>query len=59
VIELKAYDTFEAFKQVTMDVLKNHHLAEYIAETVYSSSVKPNFRDCMRISKLAQTEQVA
>jgi len=57
VIELKAYQSFEEFRQVTLDVLKNHPLAEYIAETVYSSSDKPNIRDCVRISKLAQTEQ--
>jgi hypothetical protein len=54
VIELKGYDNFEEFKQVTLDVLKNHPLAEYSAETVYSSD-KPNIRDCVRIASSDRT----
>jgi MoxR-like ATPase len=57
VIELKAYDSLEEFKQVAMDVLKKHPLAEYIAQEVYTSSAKPNIRDCVRIASLCQTEQ--
>jgi MoxR-like ATPase len=57
VIELKAYSSLGEFKRVTLDVLKDNDLAEYIAEHVYASSNKPNIRDCMRISTLAQTEQ--
>lgn len=56
IIELKAYDTLEEFKQVTMDVLKKHPLAEYIAERVYSSE-KPNIRDCVGLASMCQTEQ--
>jgi len=56
-IELSSYDSLEEFKKVTMDVLKKYPLAEYIAEQVWSSSNTPNIRDCVRISKLAQTEQ--
>ncbi len=59
VIEMKPYDTFEDFKQVTLDVLKDHPLAEFIAEQVYKSSKKrkANVRDCVRIGKMAKTEQ--
>jgi MoxR-like ATPase len=58
VIELKAYSSLEEFRQVTLDVLKKHDLAEFIAEQVWLSSAdKPNIRDCVRISKLAKTEQ--
>jgi hypothetical protein len=53
VIELKAYDTLEEFKQVAMDVLKKHPLAEYIAEQVYGSSGRPNIRDCVRIATMS------
>ena len=31
-VEMKGHDTFEEFTTVTMDVLKKHPLAEYIAE---------------------------
>jgi len=57
VIELKAYETLEEFKKVTVDVLKDNPLAEYIAEQLYQSSKNPNVRDCVRISRLCQTEQ--
>ena len=57
VIEMKGYNSLEEFKQVTLDVLKKHPLAEYIAEQVYQSSKNPNVRDCVRISTLAKTEQ--
>ncbi|MGB6532523.1 MAG: ATP-binding protein, partial [Candidatus Nitrosopolaris sp.] len=57
VIELKAYDSLEEFDQVTMDVLKWHPLAEFIAEQVYKSSAKPNIRDCVRLASMCQTEQ--
>lgn len=59
----KAYDSLEEFKLVTVDVLKDHPLAEYIAEQVYKctkgtgSSKEPNVRDRVRIAKLAKTEQ--
>jgi MoxR-like ATPase len=57
IIELKAYDSLEEFKQVTMDVLKQPPLAELIAEQVYESSAKPNIRDCVRLASMCQTEQ--
>jgi holliday junction DNA helicase RuvB len=57
IIELKAYDSLEEFKQVTIDVLKNHPLAEFIAEEVWSSSKNPNIRDCVRLASLCKTEQ--
>lgn len=57
VIELKAYDSLEEFKQVTLDVLKKHPLSEYVAEQVWLSSDKPNIRDCVRIASLCKTEQ--
>jgi len=57
VIEMKGYNTFEDFRQVATDVLKGHPLSEYIIQEVYQSSEKPNIRDCVRISKLAKTEQ--
>jgi replication-associated recombination protein RarA len=57
IIELKAYDSLEEFKQVTMDVLKRHSLAEFIAVQVYESSAKPNIRDCVRLASMCQTEQ--
>jgi replication-associated recombination protein RarA len=57
VIELEAYQTLEEFKKVTLDVLKKYPLAGYIATEVYQSSTNPNIRDCVRISKLANTEQ--
>jgi replication-associated recombination protein RarA len=57
VIELEAYDSLEEFKRVTLDVLKDNELAEYIAEKVYESSSNPNIRDCVMIAKMAQTEQ--
>jgi hypothetical protein len=41
----------------TLDVLKKYPLAEYIATEVYQSSTNPNIRDCVRVSKLANTEQ--
>jgi hypothetical protein len=40
----------DEFKKITMDVLKKHDLAEYIAEQVYQSSSNPNVRDCVRIA---------
>ena len=52
VIVLKAYQTLEEFKKVTLDVLKKHPLANYIAEQVYVSSTNPNIRDYVRISTL-------
>jgi hypothetical protein len=52
-----SYDTLEEFKQVIMDVLKKHLLAEYIAEQVYGSSGMPNIRDCFRIATMSKTEQ--
>jgi replication-associated recombination protein RarA len=57
VIELKAYASLEEFKRITIDVLKKHPLAEYIAEQIYESSTKPNIRDCVRLASLCQTEQ--
>jgi hypothetical protein len=48
VIEMKSYDSLEEFKKITMDVLKKHELAEYIAEQAYQSSSNPNIRDCVR-----------
>ena len=57
IIELKAYDSLEEFKQVTMDVLKQPPLTEFIAEQVYESSAKPNIRDCVRLASMCQTEQ--
>lgn len=56
VIELKAY-SLEEFMQITMNVSKNHPLAEYIAEQVYESSAKPSIRDCVRLASMCQTEQ--
>jgi len=56
-IELKACQTLEEFKKVTLDVLKKYPLAEYIATEVYQSSTNPNIRDCVRVAKLAKTEQ--
>src|SRR5215472_1951260 len=46
VIELKGYQTLEDFKKVTLDVLKDHSLANYIAERVFETSPDPNIRDC-------------
>ncbi len=57
VIEMKAYDSLEEFKKITMDVLKKNDLAEYIAEHVYKSSKKPNIRECVRIGSMCRTEQ--
>lgn len=57
IIELKAYDSLEEFRQVTMDVLKRHPLAEFIAVQVYESSAKPNIRDCVCLASMCQTEQ--
>jgi hypothetical protein len=50
-------DSLEEFKKITMDVLKRHPLAEYIAEQVYQSSSKPNVRDCVRMTSTTKTEQ--
>jgi MoxR-like ATPase len=55
-IKMKGYDSLEEFKQVTVDVLKKHPLAEYVAEQVWSSD-KPNIRDCVRVASLCKTEQ--
>jgi len=55
IIELKEYEK-EEFRKVTMDVLKNHPLAEYIADQVWSTS-NPNIRDCVRLASLSKTEQ--
>jgi holliday junction DNA helicase RuvB len=57
VIEMKAYDSLEEFKKVTLDILKDHPLSGYIAEQVWSSSKTPNIRDCVRIAMLSKTEQ--
>ena len=58
VIELKGYQTFEEFREVALDVLKDNPLAEYIITEVYNSSKAPNIRDCVRIGKgRAKTEQ--
>ncbi|MGB6530084.1 MAG: ATP-binding protein [Candidatus Nitrosopolaris sp.] len=57
IIELQSYDSLEEFKKVTMDVLKKHELASYVAEQVYKSSSNPNVRDCVRIASMARTEQ--
>jgi holliday junction DNA helicase RuvB len=57
VIEMKGYQTLEEFKKITVDVLKDHSLANYIAERVFETSPDPNIRDCVRLSKLCQTEQ--
>jgi Holliday junction resolvasome RuvABC ATP-dependent DNA helicase subunit len=57
VIELEAYGSLEEFKRVTLDILKDNDLAEYIAEQVYASSDKPNIRDCVRLATLCSTEQ--
>jgi len=57
VIEFKAYESLKEFKEVTLDVLKGNDLAEYIAERVYEWSSNPNVRDCVRMSRLCQTEQ--
>jgi hypothetical protein len=35
VIELEAYESLEEFKRVTLDVLKNYPLAQYVAEQVW------------------------
>ena len=56
VIEVEPYKTLEAFKKVTLDVLKGHPLSEYIAEQVWSTA-NPNIRDCARLALLSQTEQ--
>jgi MoxR-like ATPase len=56
VIEMKGY-TIEEFRKVALDVLKDHPLAEYIVSEVYNSSKNPNIRDCVRVAKLAKTEQ--
>ncbi|MFZ0510636.1 MAG: AAA family ATPase [Candidatus Nitrosopolaris sp.] len=55
VIEMKAYDE-DQFKAVTLEVLHNHPLAEYIAEQVWQTK-NPNIRDCVRIAALARSEQ--
>jgi len=44
IIEMKAYN-MEEFKRVTIDVLKDNDLAEYIAKQVFESSPNPNIRD--------------
>jgi MoxR-like ATPase len=60
IIELRGYNE-EEFRKVALDVIKNHPLAEYIITEVYNSSIsnnkEPNIRDCVRVAKLAQTEQ--
>jgi MoxR-like ATPase len=57
VIEMKGYNTLEEFTAVTMDVLKQHPLSQYIAEQVWVTSKQPNIRDCVRIAAIAKTEQ--
>jgi hypothetical protein len=57
VIEISPYESFEEFKNITIDVLKKHPLAEYIAERVYQSSKNPNVRDCVRIASICKTEE--
>jgi hypothetical protein len=47
---MKAYDSLAEFKRVTVNVLKKHCLAEYIA-------VQPNIRDCVRLASTCQTEE--
>ena len=56
VLEIKSY-TFEEFKQITLEVLHDNPLAEYIADQIWTSSNHPNIRDCVRIGALARTEQ--
>jgi Holliday junction DNA helicase RuvB len=48
IINIPEYDK-EQFVSVTKDVLKQHPLAQYVAEQVWLSSDKPNIRDCVRI----------
>ncbi|MGC1929896.1 MAG: hypothetical protein WA667_13045 [Candidatus Nitrosopolaris sp.] len=48
VLEIKSY-TFEEFKQITLEVLHDNPLAEYIADRIWTSSNQPNIRDCVRI----------
>ncbi len=57
-VEVRPYD-LEEFKKVTLDVLKKHPLAEYIAEEVWaaSKSKRPNVRDCVRLAYICKTEQ--
>ena len=56
VVNIEEYSK-EEFISVTKDVLKQHPLAEYIAEQVWTSSKQPNIRDCVRVGNLAKTEQ--
>lgn len=56
---MKPYESFEEFKNITVNVLKKHPLTEYIAEQVYQSSKNPNIRDCVRIASVCKTEQDA
>jgi MoxR-like ATPase len=56
VIRMKTY-TEQEFKRITVELLKDNPLAEYIADNVYSSSVTPNIRDCERIAAMSKTEQ--
>jgi hypothetical protein len=55
VIEIQPY-SFEEFKRVTMDVVKNP-LSAYIADQVWNSSDRPNIRDCVRIATISKCEQ--
>ena len=48
VLEIKPY-TVEEFKQITLEVLHDNPLAEYIADQIWASSNQPNIRDCARI----------
>jgi MoxR-like ATPase len=55
VIEMKPYSEQE-FKSVTLELLKDNPLAEYIAEQVWNTN-NPNIRECVRIGSLAKCEQ--
>jgi hypothetical protein len=46
----------EEFIRITLELLHDNPLAEYIAEQVYTRE-HPNIRDCVRIAALAATEQ--
>jgi hypothetical protein len=43
---------------VTLDVLKGNHLEEYIAESVYASSVTPNVTDCVGLPLYARLNRM-
>ena len=48
----------EQFIETAIQRLKNHPLAQYIAEQVYEAKeAESNIRDCVRIAEMARTEQ--